>query len=427
MLLILLFLIGALQPVPKEDYNHAVDYIGWQIMDAYMKDYTVIRPDRTAEAKGYDVFKQKFPADNHSIGNPPESEAVKEVLSNNDWSNANKGLYSRIINWKSMYDADWNGEEAANYLRGQIENISLKTLGVDDSAYTNLQITRAQLQDEIAQYFAPAPAADPAAAIDESPQEGYEIPEGYAQEDMIVEAEGDSSSFSLFSNMAEGQTLLDYRLNVISLALILLLIGLLIYLFNMFRKVDERLDKHRKEMNDLKSEVFILGRKLNDLGGNSKLSSRLDALESKLNKINADHRPQEPSRIKTTNTVYTPTNVAVATKPKTEEFYLSTPNSDGSFNVSSMSSSYKPTASIYKFEVSEEDGENVATFTVADQYEAIKDALSSPGSYLDPVCESENAFSPSARKIVNVKPGRAFRRGEQWIVRQEDKAIIRYE
>lgn len=425
MLLTLLFLIGALQPVAKEDYNHAVDYIGWQIMDAYMKDYTVIRPDRTAEAKGYDVFKQKFPVENYSIENPPESDTVKQVLSNNDWSNANKSLYSRIINWKSMYDADWNGQQAADYLKGQIENISLKTLGVDDSAYTNLQITKAQLQDEIVQYFAPAPVAAPAASISESPQESYEIPEGYEQEDMMVE--GEDNSFSLFSNMAEGQAWLDYRLNVISLGLILLLTGLLIYLFSMFKKVDERLDKHRKEINDLKSEVFILNRKLKDLGGDSKLRGRMDALESKVNKINTDHRPQEPGGIKTTNTVYTPANVAVAAKPKTEEFYLSTPNSDGSFNVSSMSSSYKPTASIYKFEVSEEDGENVATFTVADQYEAIKDALSSPGSYLDPVCESENAFSPSARKIVNVKPGRAFRRGEQWIVRQEDKAIIRYE
>ncbi len=426
MLLILLFLIGALQPVPQNDYNHTVDYIGWQVMDAYMKDYTVIRPDRTAEAKGYAVFKEQFPSGKYSLTNSPESEAVKKVLSSNSWSNASKGLYSRIINWKSMYKANWNGQEAADYLKGQIENISLKTLGVNDAEYKNLQMTKAQLQDEIAQHFAPAPDAS-AVTVDDASQAAYEIPEGYEQEDATVAEDDTSNSFSLFSNMGEGQSWLDYRLNIISLVLILLLAGLLIYLFSMFRKIDERLDKHRKEINDLKSETFILGRKLNDLGGDSKLKSRLEVLESKLSKIDADHRPQEHGKIKTTNTVYTPAQAAVATKPRVEEFYLSTPNSNGSFNISSMTSSYKPTASIYKFEVSEEDGGSMASFAVADQYEAIKDALSSPGSYLDPVCESENAFSTAARRIVNVKPGRAYRRGEQWMVKQEDKAIIRYE
>lgn len=418
-MLILLFLLEALQPVPQEKYENAVDYVGWQVMGAYMKDYTNIRPDKTAEMKGYDVFKHHFSSDSHSIENPPETEAIEQVLTSNSWSNAHKNLYSRIINWKSMYDTDWNGQEASEYLENQIENISLQSLGVDDSAYINLQITKAQLQDEIAQYFTP-PIQEGAARTTEEAK-----PEMLMAEQEEQDPPGNGQSFfSAFSAMEVSENW--YRYLVIgTLILTLLLLGLLLYLFNMYKKMDERLDRHRKDINEINSELFVLKKKVINAEKETNLSGRLEALESKVDRINYEYdRPHEVSR---SESAYAKAASAVATKPKIEEFYLSTPNSDGTFNISSMSPSYKPTASIYKFIITEEDGKSVASFTVADQYESVKDALSSPGSYLDPVCESVNAFSPSAKRIVNLKPGRAFKRGDQWVVEPEDKAVIRYE
>lgn len=416
-MLILLFLLGALQPVPQEKYDNAVDYVGWQVMDAYMKDYTNIRPDRTAEMKGYDIFKHHFSPDSYSIENPPKSDSVKQLLTKNDWSNAYKNLYSRIINWKSLYNNDWNTQEASDYLESQIENISLRSLGVEDSAYANFQITKAQLQDEIAQYFTPAIQKD---------ANSISVDTGHTALVTSQEEQADLSenSLSFFSAIGGTQSWSGY-LNIASIVLCLLLLGLLIYLFNMYKKMDERLDRHRKEITEINSELFVLKKKASNAEKETKLSGRLEALESRVERINDEYeRPHEATRPEPS---YTKEMSAVAAKPRTEEFYLSTPNSDGTFNVSSMSPSYKPTASIYKFMVTEENGESTASFTVADQYESVKDALSSPGSYLDPVCESVNAFSPSAKRIINLKPGRAFKRGEQWIVRPEDKAIIRYE
>jgi hypothetical protein len=77
--------------------------------------------------------------------------------------------------------------------------------------------------------------------------------------------------------------------------------------------------------------------------------------------------------------------------------------------------------------VTQKEGTHWAEFGVADSAEAMKDALSSPNSYLTPVCESENAYSPGAKRIVNVRPGRAVRQGDKWVVKPDQKARIRYE
>ena len=50
---------------------------------------------------------------------------------------------------------------------------------------------------------------------------------------------------------------------------------------------------------------------------------------------------------------------------------------------------------------------------IADDYDAMRDALSSPGSYLDPVCESVNAYFPTAKRITNVRPRAGYPAGRQ--------------
>lgn len=419
---VLLWLLMVLAPAPQEKFDHSVEYIGWQVMDAYMKDYTNLRPDRTAEKKGYEVFKQQFPVTDYSIENPPGTEEVKKVLVSNDWSNAYKSLYSRIINLKSMYNKNWSEQEAASYLRNQVENINLKSLGVDDSAYVHLEITKAQLRDEIAQFYAIVnQEKEPAVAASEADMPVEEDIEAAGTDTGTATPLAMPQVQTFFNSMLESQAGWTYQVNIVSLVLILVLLGLLLYLFNMYKKIDERLDRHRKEINEINSDLFVLKRKT---GGEKeeKMSARVDALENRVRKLVQEYAAEIPAAV--------PANAHYKMQeeePDHHEFYLSTPNSDGTFNVSSMTSAYKPTASIYKFVITRDGGESIAAFTVAEQYESVKDALSSPGSYLDPVCESVNAFSPSAKRIVNLRPGRALKQGDKWVVKPEDKAIIRYE
>ncbi len=105
-----------------------------------------------------------------------------------------------------------------------------------------------------------------------------------------------------------------------------------------------------------------------------------------------------------------------------EVFYLSTPNSDGSFNRSSASPEYREGASVYRFM---KTSYNRATFQVDEHEGAIRLALSYHYKALEPVCEAENAFRRDARSVKTISQGEAELQGEKWVVTR--KAKIRYE
>jgi len=111
------------------------------------------------------------------------------------------------------------------------------------------------------------------------------------------------------------------------------------------------------------------------------------------------------------------------TKTPTETFYLSTPNSDGSFNESSASPSYREGASIYRF--TKVANSSKAKFQIDDREASIKLALQYPDKNIDPVCDAINAFNPKAKRIVTDSAGEAELTGDKWI--KNSKAKIKYE
>lgn len=119
----------------------------------------------------------------------------------------------------------------------------------------------------------------------------------------------------------------------------------------------------------------------------------------------------------------TPAPVPQPETPKPPSvFFLSTPNSDGSFNNSSANVSFREGASIYKFQNTKD---NRAQFKIDERDASVKLALSYPDKNIDPVCDALNAFDPRARKISTDEPGLAELTGDKW--RVITKARIRYE
>ena len=109
-------------------------------------------------------------------------------------------------------------------------------------------------------------------------------------------------------------------------------------------------------------------------------------------------------------------------KTQAEIFFLSSPNSDGSFNESSSLSSYKEGASVYKFtKVSAKK----ATFQIDEREASVKLALQYPSTCIDPVCEALNAFNQNAKRIITDMPGEVELVNDKWI--KNIKAKIRYE
>jgi len=423
--LLLILFYSLLQPVQsaviREQFAQTVDYIGWQIMDAYMQDYLSIRPDQTAEQAGYEAFRQQFSANQYSIEQPPSSEALATFLENNDWRNASSNLYRRIIDMKSMYRNEWTEEEAISFLQQQIQNVSLQPLGVaSEEQYEQLQQAKALLRQEVKQYLATevtAPAAT-ATELDNSIQEEVSNNEPEATSDYTEILPEDSV------NSINSLAFLDSQVfKLVLLGLILLLLGLLWYAFSLLKKQDARIDRYGKRIEELTVRSFQKSTPYVTREEVAQVKNRLKEAEAKVAAL-------QQRLVKEEKTKSAPTSKFGPNRPPapaTKSYYLSTPNSDGTFPAGSMSPQFRPSASIYHFEVLEQNGENTAEFTVANNSDAMKDALSSPGSYLEPVCDSANSYFPGAQRIINVKPGKAVRHGDQWVVLPEDKALIRYE
>lgn len=394
--------------VIREDFARLADYAGWQLVDAYMQDYVRLRPDMTAEKEGYRLFRETYNETNYSLSNPPSSEAVRLFLISHDWRGTAINLYDPFVKIKETYQNEWTSEQATQALQDRIAAVSPEVLGAQrDADYTALQATKEQLKVEVAESFQePNEAAGQAqdttsvegvAATDDAKNRGFTLP---------IASSGSASEMS---------GMLSYAINPLSLGAVALLLLLLLYLFKIVKGVDNRVDQHSKRIEDLTSRLFL---KKDPISAEEvrQLKAQVADLEEKLQKLSV---ASPPPAIR--GTPPTPT------MPKQKEYYLSTPNQDGTFNASSMSEQFRPSASVYRFVVTQKSGTHWAEFTVANDAEAVKDALSSPNSYLDPVCESVNAYFSGAKRIENVQPGQALRQGDKWVVKPEQKARIRYE
>ncbi len=176
------------------------------------------------------------------------------------------------------------------------------------------------------------------------------------------------------------------------------------------------------EVDRLKSRVNILEDSV------SKLRQELRTLQAKVMSASVPMEINKPGTIEPTvksAPIQPPVvNSAPAREPEKviQNFYLSTPNSDGSFNNSSANPSYKEGASIYKFQNTKD---NQAKFKIDEHEASVRLALAYPDKNIDPVCDASNAFDPKARKIYTVENGIAELIGDKWKV--TTKARIRYE
>ena len=165
-----------------------------------------------------------------------------------------------------------------------------------------------------------------------------------------------------------------------------------------------RVSQHNQSMN---SDLRAANDRIGDLDYQIKvLKEKVEELTKEKSKQHTNPIPQEIRQ----------------PEPKTEILFLSTPNSDGSFNESSASNTYKDGASIYRLM---KTGSANAKFHIDEKETSIKLALQYPDKNIDPVCDAENAFNPRANRISTIKMGEAELQNGKWII--NSKAVIRYE
>ena len=153
-------------------------------------------------------------------------------------------------------------------------------------------------------------------------------------------------------------------------------------------------------------------------------NNRIRDLETQIEKIKSQLNNSNPISNYTAQTTQSTVQEVKQTEVISQTFFLSTPNSDGSFNESSSSSTYKDGATIYRFT---KIGSNRAKFQIDEKDASARLALQYPDKNIDPVCDAVNAFNPKATRITTVEQGEAELQNGKWVVDRNKKAKIKYE
>lgn len=190
----------------------------------------------------------------------------------------------------------------------------------------------------------------------------------------------------------------------------------------------------KREMQDLKSKIGFWNKMQNSPIKESTQNFQKSGDNSKIEKLECRIKTLEQSLLnqKSIATTYneekSPEVILEVPKEKrqpTVVFYMATPNKeDGSFDISSQTENFKPTQSLYKFTV-DNSNSSKAKFEFFSDDAGIRDCVDSPQTYIDPVCEPQNARNPTIKKIVTVSSGTAEKNNDKWEVLT--KAKIKYE
>lgn len=148
---------------------------------------------------------------------------------------------------------------------------------------------------------------------------------------------------------------------------------------------------------------------------------RITDLESEIRILKDKMYTSNTDNISVTKIMSQPNQEIKPPDLRLETFFLSSPNSDGSFDENSASLTYKEGATIYRFT---KISNNKANFQIDEKEASIKLALQYRDKRIDPVCEATNAFN-QAKLITTVQQGEAELQSGKWVVSK--KAKIKYE
>ena len=398
--LAVLLLESSFGQVTKESYEKAVDLLNCKTVELSLKD-----------DKNLMGFQEKCPCNSSSY------IQVNQFLESTDLS-ATAALSKEIESLKKVFKENWPKDTVIAFLSDDIFADKTKYQKINafaekrkgkpefDSYKASLETNLLNLlettrQEELSKY--------------ESQQTNIENRVTALEQNQNVKEEkpGILGSFS------------DY-LVLLAIVLVILCLFLAIRKRDNYEELLPRILESRR-LNDLihaQSNSLSRGMRNNNSSSSEirDMQGRIRDLESQINRLNNDIEKLKQPRSSYFSSPSISNQEVRQPEPKTEILFLSTPNSDGSFNESSASNTYKDGASIYKLV---KTGISNAIFQIDEKETSIKLALQYPDKNIDPVCDAENAFNPRANRISTIKMGEAELQNGKWII--NSKAVIRYE
>jgi hypothetical protein len=215
------------------------------------------------------------------------------------------------------------------------------------------------------------------------------------------------------------------------IALLVIVIVLAVVVVILYAKISKLSDEVEKNTGFRKNGSVKHFTTQADVASNNNILNRLQRLENKSNIKQESRNEATPPLAISPSTIIEEVksqeiDLSLPEKPKVIEFYMSTPNPDGSFEVSQSSDVFRQTISLYKF-IFNPNNPLTASFEFYSDDSGTKDALTNPKRYLEPVCYEENDAFIGAKKIVVTKAGTAYKNGDKWIIDRDKKLRIKYQ
>lgn len=278
---------------------------------------------------------------------------------------------------------------------------------------TNVEALRVNLKEKLAGYYAPffskpfLPDGANAQAAAQTSEPAIEKPAPITKPERV--------NLGADEGVTDGSSLWGSLTTVL---LLLACIGLGLLLYQRTKKYGKLQDLYKSEKEKSRSyEKLLAQRDAEKEVYVSKVAAKNKKLEE-LEMLLANRSANAPTAAPIIDAIEMEDAVPVVQ----EEFYLSTPNEDGSFNNNGKSKIFKPTASLYHFVVSEKD-KNMAAFAFVNDESAIVRALNYPDTCLLPVCQELNAHNMDARAIKTEEPGLVELVNDKWVLKEKARIV----
>jgi len=403
LLVCMLFIFGlANAQDSKEDFENAVDYCACKIAYAYTNQYAKQKPNSN-EGKSFEkTIKTKIY--NCEISNPISNSELSELLSKNNFDTFSKEFIPVINIVLESFEDSLTKKEAINAIvDGFYENSSFKNI---ITTYPDINSIKNDLKTEL-----------------DNSLNSFEVEKKQSTNNLKkkTETEWKSEIKRLENSINNEKSILPKWLSVsLILFSFLLSIILIFLLFKIMSSLNNRMDRHREELERLKLNNNYSSVNSNNSQFERTLNRKISDLNDAISKLQNDIGNLSPTQNPKAVSISKP--IQRQEEKKQEILFAPAPDKDGSFNVSVVVSSENQSSSFYKFTLLDSER---AKFEFINSERAIRDAVSSYEMILKPVCTFKNALNQNARRITTTKEGIVIKQNDKWIL--DTKAEITYE
>jgi len=426
------------QTVSKDNYEKAVDYLNCRTVELSLKIYAESKGNdekaNSENTKNYENYKRDFPCDDNS-----KSDNIIARLKEIDYTGTKK-LADEIANLKRKYKKDLKPDEAVEFLSETVlkgsddpkkepdypELAKFATNRKNDSDFPDFQN---RLKENLKRLLPPEPATNANANSNSNTN--------VANTNVANIGARNANNANTATTTTSGASDFNPIYWIAIIVLFLLAGAFAIYVLANLKALRDKAHTLRVLHDSLERKTKVppvTTQKLtvkqpeepSNLGESPNLSEEVNKLRISVAKLKEEIKELKDRIDKddVNRTRFEKNNQGgqqLSSAPRGEVFYLSTPNMDGSFNETSVKSTYQEGASIYKFT---KTSANDAEFQIDNSESSVKLALAYPDKNIEPACEAQNAYDAKADRIATVQSGKAVLDGDKWRVTK--KAQIKY-